>query len=83
MNKFDDDCNDAIKEFNKKALEDLVGLAQDETKRLNDELNFQKDQKLKSLQDRLNKRKADKKAQLESANPDYIFDNIYDLVSVL
>lgn len=36
MSKFDDDCNAATEEFNKKALDDLVGLAQEETKRLNE-----------------------------------------------
>jgi len=77
MNKYDDDCNAAIDEFNKKALNDLVGLAQEETKRLNDELNYQKDQKLKSLQDRLNKRKADKKVELESSgNPETLATDI-------
>lgn len=77
MNKFDDDANEAVKKLNKEALQDLVGLAEEETKRLNDELNFTKDQKLKSLQDRLNKRKADKKTELEaSGNPDTLEKDI-------
>lgn len=68
MDQLDRDASATLRDFNKKALADLKALGESEEARLSDELLAQKDKRLKSLQERLEKRKEHKTMEIVNSN---------------